>query len=142
MFGLSTFAFPHHYFLFPHHYFLTTLFCFCEITHMGFQELIIAYPKDGQWPPSTKFAPLAQTSGCVTVAKECWDAVAMMKEVFEPGLWGGRRKLFRWWSRKFGFQFKRVIQIIQMFFRFFLPNCSGAGVGDKKIKCPEPEPEI
>jgi len=27
-----------------------------------------------------------------------------------------------------------------MFFLLFGPNCSGAG--DKKIRCPEPEPEI
>jgi len=66
-------------------------------------------------PPSAKFSPLAQTSGCATIAKECRDAVAMMKEVFEPGLWGGSQKLFRWWSRKFWFQFKRVIEIIQCF---------------------------
>jgi len=91
-------------------------------------------------PLQLSLPPLAQTSGCATVAKECRDAVAMMKEVFEPGLWRGSRKLFRWWSRKFWFQFKRVIKIIQMFFLFFGPNCSGAG--DKKMRCPEPEPEI
>jgi len=63
-------------------------------------------------PLQLSLPPLAQTSGCVTVAKECRDVVAMMKEVFEPGLWRGSRKLFRWWSRRFGFQFKRFIQII------------------------------
>jgi len=66
-------------------------------------------------PLQLSLPPLAQTSGCVTVAKECRDAVAMVKEVFEPGLWGGSQKLFRWWSRKFWFQFKRVIEIIQCF---------------------------
>jgi len=71
-------------------------------------------------------------------------AEAILDEWLDP-----EPKTFRWWSRslKFGFQShryslwdKRVMQIIQMFFRFFGPNCSGAG--DKNLKMLEPETKI